>query len=130
MSSRQVHVSKDSASFRKAAEQGDASAQNQLAICYAEGKGVPKDDVEAVTWFRKAAEQGAAEAQYNLAMCYAEGTGVPKDDDQAVGDDVGHAPFGRGEFEYFVRNSNQKSGCVKICDYLSICINDVDKMYP
>lgn len=46
---------------------------------YAQGEGVPKDDVEAVTWVRKAAEQGLTEAQSTLGVMYAQGTGVPKD---------------------------------------------------
>jgi TPR repeat protein len=35
---------------------------------YLNGKGVPKDDAEAVKWFRKAAEQGYADAQYDLGL--------------------------------------------------------------
>ena len=46
---------------------------------YADGEGVPEDDVEAVKWYRKAAEQGYATAQYNLALMYANGSGVPED---------------------------------------------------
>ena len=63
----------------KAADQGDASAQYNLGVMYAEGQGVRKDDVEAAKWFRKAADQGLARAQYNLGVMYAEGQGVPKD---------------------------------------------------
>lgn len=50
---------------------------------YAEGRGVPKDDQQAVYWFRKAAELGHDSGQYELAVMYAEGRGVPKDDQQA-----------------------------------------------
>ena len=50
---------------------------------YDEGRGVPKDDRQAVRWYRKAAEQGDAIAQYNLGLMYADGEGVPKDDVQA-----------------------------------------------
>jgi TPR repeat protein len=52
--------------YRKDAERGDASAQNNLASCYYQGEGVDKDVGEAVKWFREAAEQGHAKAQYNL----------------------------------------------------------------
>ena len=48
----------DIASIRKKAEQGDADAQYNLGFMYANGRGVPKDEVEAVIWYRKAAEQG------------------------------------------------------------------------
>ena len=44
--------------WKKAAEMGHANAQHSLALCYLTGKGVAKDDVEAVKWFRKAAQQG------------------------------------------------------------------------
>jgi len=54
--------------LRKAAEQSDAEAQNNLALCYAMANGVPKDHVEAVKWFRKAAEQDHTDAQVNLAV--------------------------------------------------------------
>ena len=81
-------VSKDPAEavrwYRKAAEQGDAQAQNDLGRCYATGTGVPQDAVEAVAWYRKAAEQGNAEGQFNLAICYRDGTGVAKDPAEAV----------------------------------------------
>ncbi len=40
------------------AEQGNASAQYNLALMYDNGKGVLKDYKEAVKWYRKAAEQG------------------------------------------------------------------------
>lgn len=40
------------------------------------GKGVPKNEEEAVQWYRKAAEQGFAQAQYNLGVCYHYGVGV------------------------------------------------------
>ena len=43
--------------LRKVAEQGDAEAQYNLGIMYANGRGVTQDDKEAVTWFRKGAEQ-------------------------------------------------------------------------
>jgi len=70
--------------YRKAADQGDAEAQNNLGVCYATGQGVAKDAAEAVKWYRKAADQGLAAAQYNLGVCYENGQGVPKDESEAV----------------------------------------------
>ena len=55
----------------KLAEQGNAGAQNDLGVMYAEGRGVPQDDAKAIKWFRKAAEQGHADAQLNLGEMYA-----------------------------------------------------------
>ena len=70
--------------FRKAAEQGNAGAQYNLAVMYDKGLGVPQDYSEAVRWYRKAAEQGDALAQYNLGVMYANGEGVPQDYAEAV----------------------------------------------
>ncbi|WP_052102780.1 tetratricopeptide repeat protein [Porphyromonas gulae] len=52
--------------YRKAAEQGNAHAQNNLGEMYEKGYGVSQDYSEAVKWYLKAAEQGNNEAQYNL----------------------------------------------------------------
>ena len=92
--------------YGKAAEQGHAEAQTSLAVLYARGLGVPRndsyavaqydlgymyarglgvprDDRQAIDWYRKAAGQGVVKAQYNLGEIYSKGVGVPKDDQQA-----------------------------------------------
>jgi hypothetical protein len=69
---------------RPDADQGDAVAQFNLGVMYAQGRGVPQDDAEAVRWYRKAADQGHPTAQNNLGMMYQEGHGVPRDDAEAV----------------------------------------------
>ena len=66
------------------AEQGDASAQFNLALMYDNGVGVLQDDAEAVKWYRKAAEQGHASAQNFLGYMYSKGQGVPQDYAEAV----------------------------------------------
>ena len=48
------------------AKAGSAEAQFYVGSMYANGDGVPKDAVQAVSWYRKAAEQGNASAQFNL----------------------------------------------------------------
>ena len=65
--------------FREAAEQGDATAQYNLALMYDSGKNIPQDDAEAIKWYLKAAEQGYAPALYNLSMINFFGKGVPQD---------------------------------------------------
>ena len=70
--------------WRARAEAGEAIAQYNLGVLYATGRGVPRDDAEAVRWWRLAAEQGYAYAQYNLGNMYADGQGVPQDDAEAV----------------------------------------------
>ena len=69
--------------YRKAAEQGNANAQNNLGLMYKRGEGVPQDYAEARKWYRKAAEQGLADAQYNLGIMYNEAQGVTQDYVQA-----------------------------------------------
>ena len=67
--------------MRKAAEQGNSSAQKDLSVMYSTGAGVPLDYVEVVKWMRKAAEQGHTGAQYNLGRFHYYGSyGVPKDE--------------------------------------------------
>jgi hypothetical protein len=47
-------------------EEKNAEAQFNLGWKYAKGKGVTKNDVEAINWYRKAAEQGYDLAKDNL----------------------------------------------------------------
>jgi TPR repeat protein len=51
---------------------------------YADGRGVAKDERQAVAWFTRAAEQGLADAQNNLGVMYENGKGVAKDERQAA----------------------------------------------
>ncbi|EDN66889.1 Sel1-like repeat [Beggiatoa sp. PS] len=70
--------------YKKAADMGEAIAQNNLGFMYYDGKGVTQNFTQAVKWFRKAAQQGLADAQYNIARMYQTGKGVEQDVDQAV----------------------------------------------
>ena len=69
---------------RAAAEEGDAAAQFTLGVIYSTGRGVPRDDAEALRWFRLAAAQGNAEAQGSLGIMYATGHGVPRNAAEAL----------------------------------------------
>ena len=53
--------------YQKAVDQGNASAQCNLAFGYDNGEGVAKDLKKAVEWYQKAADQGNAMARKNLA---------------------------------------------------------------
>lgn len=75
---------KAAAIWRPLAESGDRAAQFRLGTLYVEGRGVARDDAEAVNWFRRAAEQGDMMAQFNLGASYAEGAGVTRDDAEAA----------------------------------------------
>ena len=52
--------------YTKSAEQGKASAQCNLGLCYYNGDGVAKDYKQAVYWFTKSAEQGYENAKQAL----------------------------------------------------------------
>jgi hypothetical protein len=74
----------DVSRYRKAAEKGDATAQFNLGVRYAQGEGVPQDYTEALKWYRKSAEQGNADAYNNIGVMYYNGTSVPQDDIEAL----------------------------------------------
>ena len=66
------------------ADRGDVRAQSTLGLMYYHGRGVRKDDREAIKWFRTAAEQGDKRAQFHLGFMYAEGQVAPQDYAEAV----------------------------------------------
>jgi hypothetical protein len=62
-----------------AAEAGQAEAQFDLGLLYAQGLGTRRDLTEAANWYRKAAEQGNAQAEFALGQMYSRGWGAPRD---------------------------------------------------
>ena len=56
--------------YRKAADQGNASAQFNIGFLYEDGFNVAKDYKEALRWYRKAADQGYADAQCSIGVLY------------------------------------------------------------
>jgi len=44
--------------YRALAEEGNASAQYNLGVCYAGGEGAPEDDVTAYMWFNLSSAHG------------------------------------------------------------------------
>ena len=66
------------------AKEGDPEAQFYLGHLYEIGKGVPKDQAEAVKWFKLSAEQGHKEAQNYLFTMFSHGKGVLQDKVEAV----------------------------------------------
>lgn len=77
--SEQNHVEQ----VQQLAEQGDATAQFQLAAIYQEGRGVAQSDQSAIKWYERAAEQGHAAAQFHLGRLY-EHEGAMQDYKKAV----------------------------------------------
>ena len=57
------------------AEKGYARGQYDVGFLYANGFGMPQNNVTAAYWYRKSAEQGYPQAQYNLGLMYFNGHG-------------------------------------------------------
>jgi uncharacterized protein len=74
----------DVSELRSKAEQGDASAQYELAMAYDAGQGVQRDLQQAAHWCSKAAEQGHAAAQNCIGSMHQFGDGVPLDEAAAA----------------------------------------------
>ena len=70
--------------FSRAAEQGFATAEFCLAVCYFNGHGVPQDEAAAVPWLRAAAARGDANAEFTLGLAYRLGRGVAPDESLAT----------------------------------------------
>jgi clan AA aspartic protease (TIGR02281 family) len=79
----QAHARGDYASarqiFQSLAEQGNVTAQFDLAVMNASGQGAAPNLQEALKWYRAAAEQGDVESFVNIAGLFENGSGVPVD---------------------------------------------------
>jgi localization factor PodJL len=65
--------------LRSAAVAGDAAAAYEVAVRFAEGRGVPVSLEEAARWYERAASKGLAPAQFRYASLLEKGQGVKKD---------------------------------------------------
>lgn len=68
----------------KEARVGDAAAQYDVALMYANGLGVEKSVEQALVWTESAARKGHSAAQYLLGTAYQGGLGARKDSVQAL----------------------------------------------
>jgi localization factor PodJL len=71
------------ARLRNAAITGDAGAAYEVAVRFAEGRGVPVNLKEAAHWFAQAASRGLTPAQFRYASMLEKGQGVKKNLEQA-----------------------------------------------
>ncbi len=65
--------------LRSAAIAGDAGAAYEVAVRFAEGRGVPVNLDEAARWYERAANKGVTLAQFRYASMLEKGLGVKKD---------------------------------------------------
>ena len=69
--------------LRSAAIAGDSAAAYEVAVRFAEGRGVPVNMDEAARWYERAASKGLTPAQFRYASLLEKGIGVKKDLAQA-----------------------------------------------
>lgn len=69
--------------FKGRAVRGDPVAEDNLGHIYQDGRGVPQNDAQAVTWFTKAADSGNSDAMLSLGVAYLYGKGVSQDNKTA-----------------------------------------------
>ena len=69
--------------LRSAAIAGDGAAAYEVALRFAEGRGVPINLEEAAHWYERAADKGLTPAQFHYASLLEKGLGVKKDIAQA-----------------------------------------------
>ena len=70
--------------FTRAAAQGHAPAQAQLAALYAEGRGAPRSAALAYEWNARAAEAGDLDGMFGVAVAHLTGAGVDLDYERAA----------------------------------------------
>lgn len=95
------------------AASGDAKAQLQLAIRLRDGKGVAKNDTEAMQWAHKAADAGNADAQDFVGFAYLRGAVVKRNTALAIAyfkeaaDESAQAAFNLGQCYYGAQGTEQ-----------------------
>ena len=72
--------------WRKAADLGDAYANDCVGYCYRLCKGgLPKNAEQAFAHYMKSAEGGYSNGYFTIGLCFREGDGVERDDEKACG---------------------------------------------
>jgi len=76
---KNIEVSKKISKMFLFAKKGNTQAQFDLAITYAMGIEVIKDEKKAFYWFHKSARGGNIEAKYYMGLSFLQGRGVRRD---------------------------------------------------
>ncbi|MCB1090220.1 MAG: SEL1-like repeat protein [Verrucomicrobiae bacterium] len=99
--------------LRSEAEAGDARAQLGLAFRYRDGKGVAKDDAEAMKWAHQDADQGDFDAMDFVGFAYLRGSVVQRNPGIAFGyfraaaEHSAQAAFNLGQCYYGAQGTEQ-----------------------
>lgn len=103
----------DLAQLKGRAEGGEAGAQLELAIDYRDGKGVARDDAEAMKWAHRAADRGNADAMDFVGFAYLRGSVVERNPVVAFGyfkaaaEKSAQAAFNLGQCYYGAQGTEQ-----------------------
>jgi uncharacterized protein len=102
--------------LRSRAKEGDVKAQLDLAYRYRDGKGVAKDDAEAMQWAHRAADRGSADAMDFVGFAYLRGAMVEGSPEIAFGyfkaaaEQSAQAAFNLGQCYYGAQGTEQDCG--------------------
>jgi hypothetical protein len=111
----------DTAELQGKAASGDAKAQLELAIQLRDGKGIAKDDAEAMKWAHKAADAGNAEAFDFVGFAYLRGAVVKRNPALAIAyfkaaaGESAQAAFNLGQCYFGAQGTEQD--CAKALDW-------------
>ncbi|MCB1224713.1 MAG: sel1 repeat family protein, partial [Verrucomicrobiales bacterium] len=103
----------DLTELQQRAAGGDAKAQIELAICYRDGKGIDKDDVEAMQWAHRAADAGNVDAMDFVGFAYLRGAVIKRNPTIAFGyfksaaNDSAQAAFNLGQCYFGAQGTEQ-----------------------
>lgn len=69
--------------FKRASDQGYATASYDLGLAYLIGRGVKKNEAKGCELFLKSAQQGNDSGEYSIGTCYYYGVGLGRDSSRA-----------------------------------------------
>ncbi|MFM2141551.1 MAG: Localization factor PodJL [Verrucomicrobiota bacterium] len=107
--------------LKNRAQNGEAKAQIELAIRLRDGKGVTKNDADAMQWAHKAADAGNADAQDFVGFAYLRGAVVKRNTALAIAyfkeaaDESAQAAFNLGQCYFGAQGTEQD--CAKALEY-------------
>lgn len=111
--SQTVSATDEITTLQTRAQNGDTQAQIALAIRLRDGKGIAKNDTEAMQWAHKAADAGNADAQDFVGFAYLRGAVVKRNTALALtyfteaADESAQAAFNLGQCYYGAQGTEQ-----------------------
>ncbi len=120
---RQTNLNQGTSYFRKAVEQGDRKALNNLGYAYSVGLGTRRDLSTAFQWYMKAAKRGDEVGMCNVGLCYLLGNGVGQSRKLGIewlqkSERAGYRPAGEALAELYRREQESLNAWVGIAQML------------